>query len=66
MDQEQNAVNGASCEVFPDFETGRVVSRFTDPETGETVVELHLEPDVAREYALNQTRASIAIEEHRR
>lgn len=64
MDQEQDAISGASCEVYPDFETGRVVSRFIHPETGETVMELHLEPDVAREYAFNQTRASIAIEEH--
>ena len=27
------------------------------------VMELHLDPDVAREYAFNLTRASIAVEE---
>lgn len=63
---DDDAITGASCEVYPDFETGRVVSRFIHPETGETVMELHLEPDMARDYAFNQTRASIALEEHQK
>jgi hypothetical protein len=63
---DDDSVRGASCEVFPDYETGQVVSRFIHPETGETVMELHLAPDVAREYAFNQTRASIAIEDHQK
>lgn len=66
MSDNDDAIEGASCEVYPDFETNRVVSRFIHPETGETVMELHLEPDVARDYAFNQTRASIALEEHQK
>lgn len=57
-------VSGATAEVFPDFSTGKSVSRFFHPETGEVVVELYLDPETARDYAFNLTRSSIAIEEH--
>ena len=56
-------IHGAAAEVLADFETGQVVTRFLHPETGEMVMELHLEPDVARDYAFNLTRASIAVED---
>lgn len=52
-------------EVYPDFTTGRVISRFTDPDTGEQLVELHLAPSTARDFAYNLSRCAIAIEEHR-
>lgn len=57
-------VQGATAEVIPNFETGKVESKFYHPEQGELVVELDLAPEVAREYAFQLTRASIAIEEH--
>lgn len=62
---DEDRVDGVNCEVYPDFATGKVVSRFLHPETGEIITELHLDPETAREYALQSTRASIAIEEHR-
>lgn len=64
--EEDEEVTGATAEVFPDLATGRSVSRFYHPDTGETVFELHLAPDVAREYAFNLTRTSIEIEEHQK
>lgn len=57
-------VNGAAGEVLADYDTGRVVARFLNPESGEMVVELHLHPEVAREFAANLTAASISVEEH--
>lgn len=63
---DEDRVDGVNCEVFPDFATGKVVSRFLHPETGETLMEIHLAPETAREHALQQTRASIALEEHQR
>ena len=61
---EPDRLAGADCEVFPDYETGKVVSRFTHD--GEVVMEIHLDPETARDFAYNQTRASIAIEENER
>lgn len=58
-----NEIPGADAEVFPDLETGRVVARYTHPDTGEMIVEVHVAPDTARQLAFNLTRASIAIEE---
>lgn len=67
MDQpEEDSVYGAAAEVIADFDTGKVVTRFLHPETGGIVMELHLDPEIAREFAYNQTRASIAIEEHQK
>lgn len=57
-------INGSSGEVLADYANGKVVSRFLDPETGEMVVELHLDPEVAREFAASLTAASISVEEH--
>lgn len=59
-------VNGAAGEVLADYDTGRVVARFLNPESGEMVVELHLHPEVAREFAANLTAASISVEEHQK
>ena len=59
-------ISGSSGEVLADHASGRVVSRFYDPETGEMVVELHLDPEVAREYAATLTAASISVEEYQR
>lgn len=56
-------INGATGEVTADHENGKVVTRFTDPETGDTAVELHLGPDDARNMAASLTAASIAVEE---
>ena len=61
-DDEQN-IHGAAAEVIADFETSKVVTRFLHPQTGEMVMELHLDPEVARDYAFNLTRASLAIED---
>jgi hypothetical protein len=55
-------INGASAEIFANPDTRKVVTRFYHPHTGATVLELHLDPEQAREYALNLTRASITIE----
>lgn len=54
---------GVAAEVIADFETGKVISRYLDPETDEMLVEVHLDPEIAREYAFNLTRASIALED---
>lgn len=51
-----------AAEIFPDFDTGKVVSRFYHPDTQEIVMEIHVDPDVAREFAFNLTRASVALE----
>ena len=59
-------INGADGAVYADRDNGKVVSRFYDPETGEMVVELHLDPEVARNYAATLTAASIDVEEHQR
>lgn len=66
VSSEDGSIEGAACEVFPDFQNNRVVSRFLHPQTGEVVMELHLEPDVARDYAFESTRASIALEEYQK
>ena len=60
----EQSIEGAAAEVIADFETKKVVTRFFDTEGGgmEQVMELHLDPEVAREYAFNLTRASLAIE----
>lgn len=63
---EEDSIAGAAAEVLADFETGKVVTRFLHPEDGEMVMELHLDPEVSREYAFNLTRASFAIEDHQR
>lgn len=57
------SIAGAAAEVIADFATGKVVTYFLHPDDGSTVMELHLDPEVAREYAFNLTRASIAIED---
>lgn len=57
-----NAFPGCAAEVIAVFEQGKVMTRFLHPETNEMLVELYLDPETAREYALNLTRASIAIE----
>lgn len=59
----EESITGAAAEVIADFGNGKVVTRFLHPEDGDMVMELHLDPDVAREYAFNLTRASIAVEE---
>lgn len=59
-------INGANAAVYADYANDKVVSRFYDPDTGEMVVELHLDPEVAREYAATLTAASIDVEEHQR
>lgn len=60
----EESITGASAEVIADFGADKVVTYFLHPVTGETIMELHLDPEVAREYAFNLTRASIAIEDH--
>lgn len=57
-------IHGADGEILADFENGKVVARFYNPETGLMAVELHVDPDVARNLALELTKASIAVEEH--
>lgn len=57
-----DAFPGCSAEVVADFDSGKVMTRFLHPQTEEMLVELYLDPETAREYALNLTRASIAIE----
>ena len=64
MSNDDGEISGASCEVIPDFLTGKSISRFLHPETGETVMEIHLDPEVARDYAFQLTRSSIAIEDY--
>lgn len=59
-------LHGATGEVLADYDNGKVVTRFLDPETGTMAVELHLDPEVAREFAASLTAASIAVEEHQR
>jgi hypothetical protein len=59
-------INGSTGEIFADYQSGKVLARFTDPSTGEMAVELHLDPEVAREFALSLTSASIAVEEARK
>jgi hypothetical protein len=56
-------IHGAAAEVIADLGTGKVVTRFFHPDTGETVLELHLDPDVSRDYALNLSSAAIVVEE---
>lgn len=57
-------IRGACGEVLADFITNRVVVRFLDPKTSQMAVELHLAPEVAREFAAELTAASITVEEH--
>jgi hypothetical protein len=63
-DHEEENIEGAAAEVLADYENRKTVTRFLHPETGEMVMELHLDPEVAREYAFNLTRCSISVEEH--
>lgn len=56
-------VSGAAAEVIADFDEEVVIVRFTDPVTSDTVLEVHLGPDTARDLAFHLTRASIAVEE---
>lgn len=56
-------INGAVGEILADYENGKVVTRFHNPENGEMAVELHLDPEAAREFAASLTAASIAVEE---
>lgn len=56
-------LHGATGEVLADCENNKVVVRFLDPGTEEMAVELHLDPEVAREFAASLTAASIAVEE---
>lgn len=60
---EDREIHGAAAEILADYDTGKVVARFLHPATGETVMEVHLAPDVARDLAFTLTRASIAIED---
>lgn len=60
---EFETMEGVSAEVFADFATGKVISRFLDPQTGAMLVEAHLDPGMARDYAFNLTRASLALED---
>lgn len=61
MDDEYE---GAAAEILADYDTGKVVTRFLHPENGELILELDLDPEVAREYAFSLTKASYAIEAH--
>ena len=61
----EESITGAAAEVLADFGTGKIITRFLHPDDGAMVMELHLDPEVAREYAFNLTRASIAIEDDR-
>lgn len=60
------SITGAAAEVIADLENVKVVTRFFDPDDNSMVMELHLDPEMAREYAFNLTRASIAVEEAHR
>jgi hypothetical protein len=64
MDDDEGTVTGAAAEVIPDFEQGKVVTRFLHPDTGAVVMELVLDPETAREYAFAQTRASYDVDAH--
>jgi len=48
----------SSAIVFLDHETGQVVSRLLDPETGRPVVEFGMDPETAREFAYALTTTS--------
>lgn len=61
---EPSDLHGSHGEVLANYDTGKVVGRFMDPETGAMVVELHLDPEIAREFAASLTAASIAVEEY--
>lgn len=58
-------ISATRAEVIADCATGAVTTRFLSPD-GTVVVEFDLHPEIAREYALNLTQASIEVEEHRR
>lgn len=54
---------GAAADVIADFETKKVITRFLDPADMSALMELHLDPEVAREFAFSLTRAALAIED---
>lgn len=54
-------IEAVSAEIFADHNTRRVVTIFAID--GERSFELHLHPEMAREYAFNLTRAALAIED---
>lgn len=56
-------VRGVTAEVHADFDTGEVVTRYLDRNTGEPIMEVRLDPTTSREYALNLSMAAITIEE---
>lgn len=60
---EEKSIEGAAADVIADFETKKVITKFLDPADMTTVMELHLDPEVAREYAFSLTRAALAIED---
>jgi hypothetical protein len=64
MNDDDGTVTGASAEIIPDFEQGKVVTRFLHPETGETVMELVLDPETTRDYAFTLTQASYEVDAH--
>lgn len=57
-----SSADGSNCEIFPDHETGRVIARFLDPDTGKVQIQLEFLPETAREMAFSLTRASIPLE----
>jgi len=63
---EPRDLRDAPGEVFADHGTKKVVARFLDPATGEMAVEIHLDPETARELAASLTEMSIAVEEYGR
>lgn len=64
MQDESGSIEGAAADVIADFDTGKVITKFLDPKDMTTVMELHLDPSVAREYAFSLTRAALAIEDN--
>jgi hypothetical protein len=60
---EDRSISGATADIVADFGNRKVVTNFLDPSDGSTVMELHLDPEVAREYAFNLTRAALALED---
>src|SRR5690606_5251783 len=58
---EDRSISGATADIVADFGNRKVVTNFLDPSDGSTVMELHLDPEVAREYAFNLTRAALAL-----
>lgn len=63
---EMHETPGAHMQIEPNMETGEVVYMGFDPDTGDEVFVVAVNPDVAREIAYRSTLASIKIEEARK